>query len=176
MAQWLNRYPDHLIDNLRGNVNTRLDKLKKHNWNGAIFAAAGLERIGLRPQNSLDLDWMLPAPAQGAITIACRQDDAFSSDTCNALNDRNTELCTKVERDFLRVLQGGCSTPISALAEIESDVIIFKGNICSADVRKKIDIEKRIPIAHAIDLGKLAANEIIATNGQEVMETFRKKD
>jgi hydroxymethylbilane synthase len=176
MAQWLNRYPNHLIENLRGNVNTRLSKLKEHNWNGAIFAAAGLERIGLRPQNSLDLDWMLPAPAQGAITIACRQDDAFSFDTCNALNDPNTELCTKVERDFLRALQGGCSTPISALAGIESDAIIFKGNICSPDGRKKIDIEKRIPVSQAIDLGKLAANEIIANNGQEVMETFRKKD
>ena len=92
-------------------------KLKEHNWNGAIFAAAGLERIGLRPQNSIDLDWMLPAPAQGAITIACRNDDAFSFDTCNALNDRDTALCTKIERDFLRALLGGCSTPISALAE-----------------------------------------------------------
>jgi hydroxymethylbilane synthase len=61
---------------LRGNVNTRLRKLGENEWNGAIFAAAGLERIGLRPEKSTDLDWMLPAPAQGAIMVVCREDDA----------------------------------------------------------------------------------------------------
>ncbi len=71
-AQWLHHYPNHTLDNLRGNVNTRMRKLEESNWNGAIFAAAGLERIDLRPAHSIDLDWMLPAPSQGAITIACR--------------------------------------------------------------------------------------------------------
>src|SRR4051812_15242365 len=59
-AQWLNRYPKHTVENLRGNVNTRLRKVGESNWNGAIFAAAGLERIALRPENAIDLDWMLP--------------------------------------------------------------------------------------------------------------------
>src|SRR6185437_84529 len=71
-AQWLHRHPNHTIESLRGNVNTRLRKLEANDWNGVIFAAAGLERINLRPENSIDLDWMLPAPAQGAITISCR--------------------------------------------------------------------------------------------------------
>src|SRR5258705_700590 len=68
-AQWLHRYPNHVIANLRGNINTRLQKVKDNNWQGAIFAAAGLERINLRPQNCIELDWMLPAPAQGAIMV-----------------------------------------------------------------------------------------------------------
>ncbi|MBL7763850.1 MAG: hydroxymethylbilane synthase, partial [Chitinophagaceae bacterium] len=59
-AQWLNKFPHHKIENLRGNVNTRLKKLDESNWSGAIFAAAGLERINLRPENSVELDWMLP--------------------------------------------------------------------------------------------------------------------
>jgi hydroxymethylbilane synthase len=59
-------------------VNTRLRKVAESNWNGAIFAAAGLERIDLRPENSVELDWMLPAPAQGAIMIVCREEDHFS--------------------------------------------------------------------------------------------------
>ena len=75
IAQWLHRYPNSFIENLRGNVNTRLRKLKESNWYGAIFAAAGLERINLRPANSIDLDWMLPAPAQGAIMVVCRTND-----------------------------------------------------------------------------------------------------
>ena len=131
IAQWLNRYPNHKIENLRGNVNTRLRKLKGSNWNGAIFAAAGLERINLRPENSIDLDWMLPAPAQGAIMIVCREDDDYSFESCQSFNDEHTALCTKIERDFLSGLMGGCSTPISALAEIKKDKILFKGNICS---------------------------------------------
>ncbi|MEJ7822786.1 MAG: hydroxymethylbilane synthase, partial [Chitinophagaceae bacterium] len=132
-AQWLNIYPNHLIENLRGNVNTRLKKVYNHEWNGAIFAAAGLERINLRPENSIDLDWMLPAPAQGAIMIVCRENDSVSFMACKHFNDDDTALCTKIERDFLRTLLGGCSTPISALAEVKNDKIIFKGNICSPD-------------------------------------------
>jgi hydroxymethylbilane synthase len=161
MAQWFHRYPNHSVENLRGNVNTRLRKLNEHDWNGAIFAAAGLERIHLRPENSIDLDWMLPAPAQGAITIVCRSNDTFSFDVCNVFNDAGTELCTKIERDFLRALLGGCSTPISALAVIKNDTIIFKGNICSPDGKKRIDIKKEISLKNSNDLGTIAANELL---------------
>ena len=65
-AQWLHKHPNHLVEDLRGNVNTRMQKLKDNNWNGAIFAAAGLERINLKPSEFVNLDWMIPAPAQGA--------------------------------------------------------------------------------------------------------------
>ncbi|MBA3674103.1 MAG: hydroxymethylbilane synthase [Chitinophagaceae bacterium] len=160
-AQWLNIYPNHLIENLRGNVNTRLKKVYNHEWNGAIFAAAGLERINLRPENSIDLDWMLPAPAQGAIMIVCREDDSTSFKICQNFNDADTALCTKLERDFLRTLLGGCSTPISALAEVIKDKIIFKGNICSPDGEEKIEIEKKILIKDCEQLGMTAANELL---------------
>jgi len=161
IAQWLHRYPNHSIENLRGNVNTRLRKINEHNWNGAIFAAAGLERIDLRPKNSVDLDWMLPAPAQGAITIVCRSDDNFSFETCSVLDDINTALCTKIERDFLRELMGGCSTPISALAIVEGDSMLFKGNICSPDGKKKIETEKAASMPNSYDLGIIAAREFL---------------
>lgn len=160
-AQWLNKYPNHFFENLRGNVNTRLRKINEYNWNGAIFAAAGLERINLRPANSIDLDWMLPAPAQGAIGVVCRTDDQFSLEVSNVFNDELTALCTKIERDFLRALLGGCSTPISALAIIENGVVNFKGNICSPDGKLKIEIEKTSSIQDSDDLGKLAANELL---------------
>lgn len=173
-AQWLHRYSNHTIENLRGNVNTRLRKIKENNWNGAIFAAAGLERIGLRPENSIDLNWMLPAPAQGAITIVCRNDDTFSFDVSHELNDRNTQLCTKMERDFLRGLLGGCSTPISALAVIENEKIIFKGNICSPDGKQKIEIEKEVKIENSDDLGTVAANELLKNEeAQQIIYNIR---
>lgn len=174
IAQWKYRFPGHKIENLRGNVNTRLRKLDESNWNGAIFAAAGLERIHLRPQNSIDLDWMLPAPAQGAIMIVCRKDDKKAFDACQSFNDETTALCTKIERDFLRTLLGGCSTPISALAEINGAEILLKGNIVSPDGDRLIDIERRAAISEANDLGIEAANEILLKGGKEIVNLFRK--
>jgi len=167
IAQWLHRYPNHIIENLRGNVNTRLRKIDEHNWQGAIFAAAGLERINLRPKNSIDLDWMLPAPAQGAITIVCRNDDKFSFESCYKLNDTNTALCTKIERDFLRELRGGCSTPISGLAVVENDTMVFKANIFSPDGKKKIEIEKVASMPESYELGINAAKEILKNHEAE---------
>ena len=173
-AQWLNKYPNHSIENLRGNVNTRLKKVYENNWNGAIFAAAGLERINLRPKNSVDLEWMLPSPAQGAIMIVCREDDQISFEACKVFNDTDTALCTKLERDFLRTLLGGCSTPISALAEVIKDKIFFKGNICSPDGKEKIEIEKKIQKQDSEKLGINAANEIlIDTRAQNIIHSIR---
>jgi hydroxymethylbilane synthase len=137
-AQWLHKYPGHQIHNLRGNVNTRLKKLGEENWDAAIFALAGLERIGLRPEKSRVLDWMLPAPAQGAIMIAGREEDNEIDEACQPLNDADAALCTQIERDFLRALLGGCSTPISALAEIEDGELYFIGNVLSPDGRSKV--------------------------------------
>ncbi|MDQ6902375.1 MAG: hydroxymethylbilane synthase [Bacteroidota bacterium] len=174
IAQWLHRYPNHSIENLRGNVNTRLRKIGEHTWHGAIFAAAGLERIGLRPENSVDLDWMLPAPAQGAITIVCRTDDDFSLNACAPLNDSSTALCTKIERDFLRALLGGCSTPISALASLENEKLVFKGNVCSPDGRKLIPIEKVCSVEDAGDLGSTAGAEFLQNDeAQQIIYNIR---
>ncbi len=136
-AQWLHKYPNHTLVNLRGNVNTRLKKVEESDWDGAIFAAAGLERIGLRPEKSIDLDWMLPAPAQGAIMVVCREDDSYILDACKSFNDATTALCAKLERDYLAALMGGCTTPISALALKNNDKIIFKGSICTPDGKEK---------------------------------------
>jgi hydroxymethylbilane synthase len=160
-AQWLHRYPDDVIESLRGNVNTRLRKLQENDWDGVIFAAAGLERINLRPENSIDLDWMIPAPAQGAITISCREEDQLTFEAVHLLNDEATEICTRIERDFLRTLLGGCSTPISALAVLENDKIIFKGNVCSVDGKETFDIHQEASWEHKSDLGVTAANEIL---------------
>lgn len=166
-AQWLNRYPNHNFENLRGNVNTRLRKINENNWNGAIFAAAGLERINLRPSNSIDLDWMLPAPAQGAIGIVCRAEDKFSFEISNALNDDITALCAKIERDFLRALLGGCSTPISALATVDNERVNFKGNICSPDGKQKIEVKKTASMRDSYELGEVAGSELLKTEGAQ---------
>ena len=154
-------------------MNTRLKKLKESNWHGAIFAAAGLERINLRPKNSIDLKWMLPAPAQGAIMIVCREEDNNAQEKCLLLNDEATALCTKIERDFLRTLLGGCSTPISALAEIEEDELFFIGNILSPDGKQKKEVEKILPVEMATNIGREAANELLENGAKEIADNIR---
>lgn len=171
-AQWLHRYPNHTLENLRGNVNTRLRKVAESDWQGAIFAAAGLERIGLRPSNAIDLDWMLPAPAQGAIVVACRENDKASYDACHLFHDADTALCTAVERDFLRVLMGGCSTPISALAKVKNGQIIFEGNILTTDGKLKQEIKRQVS-RDTTDIGTTAARELLQNGGQPILDSIR---
>jgi hydroxymethylbilane synthase len=172
-AQWLHKFPTSQIHNLRGNVNTRLRKLAEENWDGAIFAAAGLERINLRPENSIELDWMLPAPAQGAIMVVCREEDSYALDACVHFNDADTDFCTKIERDFLRALLGGCSTPISAYAEIKNDQLHFTGNILSLDGKQKVEYETTDPIWKSSHLGLQAAEELLKLGGQKIADSIR---
>ena len=168
-AQWLGRYPAHAIVNLRGNVNTRLRKLSESSWHGAIFALAGLDRIGLRPQNSMVLDWMLPAPAQGAIMVVCRSYDQFCVDACLPINDPDTANCTRNEREFLHMLMGGCSTPISALATIKDGTLYFKGNVCSPTGDRQLNITLSDPLSRADDTGKRAAAEMLKQGASEII-------
>lgn len=172
-AQWLNRYPDSVIENLRGNVNLRLKKLRESSWNGAIFAAAGLERINKKPENSLELDWMLPAPAQGAIMLACRKSDESLLEITEKLNHQPTALCANIEREFLRELLGGCSTPISALALLEDQELLFKGNILSVDGSMKASIEQNVNIKHVVDFGKQMAIKLLENGGRVIAESIR---
>lgn len=172
-AQWLHKYPNHQIHNLRGNVNTRLRKLEEESWDAAIFAQAGLERIHIRPEKSVVLDWMLPAPAQGAIMVVCRDEDQDVFEACQPLNDPDTAFCVKVEREFLRVLLGGCSTPISALAEIEDEDLYFRGHILALDGSRKVEIEKILPVEKANGLGREAAEELLEKGGRAIADEIR---
>lgn len=172
-AQWLNRYPDTTIENLRGNVNLRLKKLKESSWNGAIFAAAGLERINKRPENSFELDWMLPAPAQGAIMVVCRKSDEALLEIAAKFNHQSTAICANIEREFLRELLGGCSTPISALTLMEEEELIFKGNILSVDGSMKASIERKVNIKYAAGFGRQMAIELLENGGRLIAESIR---
>jgi len=169
-AQWLNRYPDDRIDNLRGNVNTRLRKVEDSTWHGAIFAAAGLERLGLRPENAVSLDWMLPAPAQGAIIVVCRDEDEYCREACNKFNDAGIALCAAIERDFLRALMGGCATPISALATLVDGKVLFRGNVLSTDGKQLLETELTVPEEDARDMGAKAAQELLRKGARALLQ------
>jgi hydroxymethylbilane synthase len=165
-AQWLYRYKNSQIENIRGNVQTRLQKLKNSHWHGAIFAAAGLERLNIQEIESgpqLLLDWMLPAPAQGAIVVVCRENEQDILDACRLLNDNDTRTCTHAEREFLRLLQGGCSTPISAYARLDNDNFNFQGNITAPDGSESKSVSLQGRRDEYTDIVKNAADMIITS-------------
>lgn len=174
-AQWLNKYPNHAVVDLRGNVNTRMQKLSESDWKGAVFAAAGLERINLKPTDFINLDWMIPAPAQGAMVVVAMGNDDFTLDAVSQLNDVETEICTYIERQFLKTLEGGCTAPIGALArycEME-DTFVFKGALLSIDGKQKLEIEKIVPVEEWKKLGFHCAQEILDNGGAELMKTIK---
>ena len=174
-AQWLHKYPNHIVEDLRGNVNTRMQKLKDNNWNGAIFAAAGLERINLKPTEFINLDWMVPAPAQGAMLVVAMQDDEYVLEAVGQLNHLETEIATYIERQFLRTLEGGCTAPIGAIAKYNEadDTMYFKGTLHSIDGKQKFEVEKNVPLIEWKKLGFFAAKEILENGGSKLMEELR---
>jgi hydroxymethylbilane synthase len=178
-AQWMHKYPNHKVVDLRGNVNLRMQKLNNNDWNGAIFAAAGLERIGLKPEKYEVLDWMIPAPAQGAMVVLAMANDEFCWQAVSELNDLETDICTYIERQFLRTLEGGCTAPIGAIAKFTEDTIEFKGALFSIDGTQKIEIEKVVPIEQWKKIGFELAKEILNNGGEELMINIKeslKKD
>ena len=172
-AQWLHKYPTHTVVDLRGNVNTRLQKLQDNSWQGAIFAKAGLERIDVLPSRYTSLDWMTPAPAQGAMTIVALEKDPFCIEATQKLNDTPSQICTQIERDFLRTLEGGCTAPIGALAKIEGETIQFKGCLLSLDGTKKIAIEKTISLNLAAKAGDAFAKEVLQKGGDVLLKEIK---
>ena len=176
-AQWWNKFPNHKVVDLRGNVNTRMQKLSDNDWNGAVFAAAGLERINLKPGNYINLDWMIPAPAQGAMVVVAMANDNFTVDAVSQLNDVETEICTYIERQFLRTLEGGCTAPIGALAKYNesNDTIEFQGVLLSVDGKQKLEINKEVDISEWKKLGFSCAKEILENGGNELMIEIKKQ-
>ncbi|WP_396191132.1 hydroxymethylbilane synthase [Flavobacterium sp.] len=174
-AMWWNKYPNHNVVDLRGNVNTRMQKLAESDWSGAVFAAAGLERINLKPENYINLDWMIPAPAQGAMLVVAMAEDEFTLDALSQLNHIETEICTYIERQFLKTLEGGCTAPIGAIATYneKEDTIDFKGVLLSIDGKQKLEINKNVDISEWKKLGFNAAQEILNDGGKELMAEIK---
>ena len=174
-AQWLNKYPHHQIVGLRGNVHTRLQKLGDNQWDGAIFSQAGLQRVNLIPTNHKLLAWMVPAPAQGVVSISIAEGNTELATFINQLNHQDTERITQIERDFLNELEGGCTAPIGALAIIKNDEIYFKGMLTSPDGKTQYAIEEKVPVAESDNFGRICAQKILAKGGKTIMDDLKKE-
>lgn len=170
-SQLLNRYPSlKVLENFRGNVQTRLRKLNEGVVQATLLALAGLRRLNMTENvtSILSIDEMLPAVAQGAIGIACRSDDDIMANYLASLNHEETRLAVVCERAFLETLDGSCRTPIAGYASRDEDGnCIFKGLVASPDGTRVLETSRRGPYAidDMIAMGKDAGKELLSRAG-----------
>ena len=174
-SQWLQRYPNHQIVDIRGNVDTRIQKLKDSNWDAAIFAAAGLIRLELEDEIAQSLDWMLHAPAQGAVAVVYAEGDEAIFTALQYLHHLETAAITLAERDFLNELNGGCSAPVGAEVLLEDGEMHFHGVVMDTKGKEKIEIELSKSLEEAKGIGREAAQLALAQGADELI-TASKND
>lgn len=168
-AQWRYAYPTHCITDIRGNVPTRLKKLSESNAHGTIMAQAGLERLDMLPSNAITLDWMVPAPAQGAILVTGLASKPELLSALHKLNDAETAICVEQERSFLRTLEGGCTAPIGAHATTKGDVLYFKGCVTHKEGKEQLLFEKEFDIAEE-NIGRIAAEQLLERGAKKLID------
>jgi hydroxymethylbilane synthase len=170
-SQLLHRRPDLKIEDLRGNVETRLRKLDEQGWDGIILAEAGLMRLGLEGHITeiLDRAWMLPAVGQGALGLECRSDDTETQTLLAPLNDAATRAAVLAERAFLRGLGGGCLVPIGALGEVRDGMLTLRGCVLSVDGSDRIEGVNSGPAMAAENVGRALATVLLGQGAAELL-------
>jgi len=170
-AQILHRRPDLKIVPLRGNVETRLRKLREGQVDATLLALAGLRRLGRADAATaiLSPDDMLPAVGQGAIGITCRTADARVRAFLDPLNHVPTFACVTAERAMLEVLDGSCRTPIAGLAEIVGGRLLLRGLVARPDGSRLIATRRDGTILDAVALGREAGRELLMRAGPDFL-------
>jgi hydroxymethylbilane synthase len=174
-AQLLAFRPDFVVRDIRGNVDTRLQKLADGQYDALILACAGLNRLGLRARISgcLEFDQMLPAPGQGALALQCRKDDREVPSLVAPLHHAPTAAAVLAERAFLREVGGGCNSPVAVHAAADGDYIRIHGLVAAPDGSIVIrDSISHLP-EHAEDAAGVLAGRILARGGRVILESVR---
>ena len=170
-AQLRARRPDLKILDLRGNVNTRLAKLEAGHYDAIILACAGLDRLGLSRhiRHRLDAPGWLPAVAQGAIAVECRDGDAETIALLRALDHADTRTCVEAERSMNRQLHGSCHVPVAAYATLDSGVLSLEGLVGSAETGQCIRANEVGRAHDPAGLGRLVAAELMVKGAAELL-------
>lgn len=175
-AQLLNAYPELNIEWIRGNIDTRLNKLAHEDYDAIILAAAGLKRMGWSDDTVteyLDPETMLPAIGQGALGIECRSDDTEVLELLRAVHNEDVERCTQTERQFLKLMDGSCQVPIAGHAVIEGNQIQFKGLIMSIDGKERYVAE--ITGTDPLEIGIQAAEEMKVNGAHQIIAALNEE-
>lgn len=174
-AQLLHFRPDFQIVNIRGNVNTRLEKFYRNDWHGMILAEAGIIRLERETDltERIPFTLMLPAPGQGALAVETRKDDPNIESWITPLDDKPTALSVCAERGFLKRLEGGCQIPIAARAELRDHRLILYGLLADLDGRHLIRSKMEGSPEDAENIGIRLAEHLLQQGGSEILEEIR---
>lgn len=174
-SQLLAARPDVIVEDLRGNLDTRLDAVRNHKYDAVILALAGMKRLGRADEATeiLDLATWLPAVGQGALGIICRDDDTETQHYLRVLDDAETHTATDAERALLRALEGGCQIPIAALATMEGDSLMLRALVGSIDGKRIVHGERSGKRADARDIGAALAYELLDNGARPILEELR---
>lgn len=173
-CQLLERRPDLRIQSLRGNVQTRLQRMEEHRMGGAVLALAGLKRLGLdgRVTELLSPEESLPAVGQGVLALQCRSDDRRMKTLLAPIDHAPTRAAVRAERALLAKLEGGCTVPLAGYAVLRDGALHLRGLVGRPDGTEVVRGERRGPIAEAEALGESLAEELLARGGREILRGF----
>lgn len=171
-AFWLKHYPDAEFSDIRGNIQTRLQKLEEQDFDATLLSLAGIKRM------NMDIDYemlplMIPAPSQGVIAVAGHSDKQEINDILKQISHKETQICVEIERNFLRTLEGGCTAPIGAFAEIIENQIRFKAALCSLDGKNYIATDESFEYNEEENFGEKFANIVLENGGKELMAEIK---
>lgn len=174
-AQLLKHRPDLNIFPLRGNLNTRMAKLERENFDAIILAAAGIERLGWRERitERIAYDVCLPAVGQGSIGIEIRQDDEEVYKVVQTLNHVPSEIAIIAERAMLRKLEGGCQIPIGSIGRLDGDNMTLDGVVASLDGKNVLKTVVSGPVSEAARLGEELADKLLEMGAGEILKEVR---
>ena len=160
---------------MRGNVETRVDKVISGEVDAIIIACAGLNRLGLSDKISVELNpnEFIPAPAQGALAVQIRTDDIELAELLTQIDDAHARIRTTSERKVMEVLHGGCSIPLGVHSEIKNDSITISAALSGVDGIKSIKSKKTSGLCDALICAEQIAAELLASGGKEILEQAR---
>ena len=172
-AFWLKEFPETEFTDIRGNVQTRLKKLDDGVADATIFSLAGIKRMNLDVEYE-QIPFMLQAPSQGVVAIASKIDNPELSAILKSISHKETEICITIEREFLKTLEGGCTAPIGAKAELIGNQIRFVGRLCSLDGKDCIETDEIFEWNNSENFGEKIALKVLENGGKELMDEIRK--
>lgn len=175
-AQILAVRPDLEIKWIRGNIETRLRKMREENYDAIVLAASGLKRVGMDESivtEYLDENICIPAVGQGALAIECRENDSELHDILFQITDKETTRTVTAERTYLRLLEGGCQVPIGGYAYLDGDEVVLSAFVGAPDASKVLKTVVRG--TDAVEVGTRAANQLIKEGAKEIIERVKRE-
>jgi len=168
--------PDIIVKPLRGNIETRINKVIDKKIDGIVLAKAGISRLGVETKHTvLSKDEFLPSPGQGALAIVCRSDDSETIEMLKKIEDKNSRIEIEAERSLSEHIDSGCRFPVGAYASIKSNSLILKVGVYSMDGKKSLLIEKSGNIENPLELGKKIGSELKSQGISEIASNWREK-